>query len=124
MPREAYTRERNAAVYGKMMAQARAMLGAGRSVIVDAVFARPEERAEIAAIAQAADAAFTGLWLEASQDTLIDRVTARNGDASDADRRVVQRQLTYDLGDLAGWQHVDAGGTPDEVLGRVRGLVG
>ena len=43
----------------------------------------------------------------------------RRGDASDADRRVVREQLTYDLGDIP-WTHVDAAGTPEQSLADTR----
>jgi uncharacterized protein len=97
-------------VYTILEDKARAALGAGQSVIVDAVFAMPEERAAIEGIARAAGCAFVGLWLNAPAPTLMERVDARRGDASDADRRVVQEQLGYDLGPIA-WGMVDAAGS-------------
>ena len=99
------------------------MLEAGRSVIVDGVFADPAERARIAAVAESARVRFTGLWLTAPREALLERVSARRGDASDADRAVVERQLAYDLGDLGEWLRIDADGTPDQVQARALALM-
>jgi uncharacterized protein len=97
-------------VYSILEDKARAALAAGHSVIVDAVFAKPEERVAIEAVARETGRAFVGLWLDAPPKTLMDRVDARRGDASDADRRVVKEQLDYDLGPIA-WSVVDAAGS-------------
>lgn len=97
-------------VYDILDARARLALAAGHSVIVDAVFAKPEERDAIAAVAHGCGRRFVGLWLNAAPETLIARVEQRRGDASDADRRVVNEQLGYDLGPIA-WHLVDASGS-------------
>jgi aminoglycoside phosphotransferase family enzyme/predicted kinase len=97
-------------VYSILEDKGRAALAAGHSVIVDAVFAKPEERVAIEAVARETGRAFVGVWLDAPPKTLMDRVDARRGDASDADRRVVKEQLDYDLGPIA-WSVVDAAGS-------------
>lgn len=106
-------------VYSIVEDKARRALAAGHAAIVDAVFAKQEERETVEAIAREAGCAFVGLWLEAPAATLISRVERRRGDASDADRRVVHEQLGYDLGDIA-WHHVDASGSPEHSLDEVR----
>jgi len=98
-------------VYSILYDKGRQALAARRAVIVDAVFAKPEERSAIEAVAREAGCAFVGLWLTAPEELLIERVEHRHGDASDADRRVVREQLRYDLGDVT-WAQVDASGTP------------
>lgn len=123
LPVEAYTRERSAQVYRRLMEDARTMLAAGQSVIVDGVFADPAERAQIAAVAKEAGATLTGLWLEAPPQMLYDRVARRSGDASDADRSVVERQLDYKLGDLTPWHRLDASRSSDHVLTKARALI-
>jgi len=123
LPQESYTREHNAAVYGRLLEEAAIMLASGRSVIVDGVFADPAERDKIVAVARSACVPFTGLWLTAPRETLIDRVAARHGDPSDADRSVVERQLDYDVGELGDWLRLDAEGLPDEVLARSLALI-
>ncbi|MFA7601565.1 MAG: AAA family ATPase [Novosphingobium sp.] len=116
LPATGYTAERSRAVYDRLIGEARRALAAGTSVIVDAVFAAPAERAAVAGIADAAGVPFLGLWLEAAPDVLRARVGERRGDASDADAAVVDRQLGYALGDLTGWQRMSAAGSRDEVL--------
>ena len=91
-------------------------------MVLDAVFARPEERAAAEQAARRSRAHFAGVWLDAPPETLARRVAARSADASDATPSVVEAQLSYDLGQL-DWPKVDAGGTPAETLQRLRGTV-
>jgi hypothetical protein len=116
LPPEAYARQNNAEVYDRLMAEIRTCLAAGRSVVVDAVFARPEERDRIAQLARDARVDFLGLWLDAPKDTVIARVSERTDDASDADEAVVHRQYRYALGSIAPWHTIDARRSPAEVL--------
>lgn len=120
---DAYGDAANRAVYEALMQQARRALGAGHSVIVDAVFARPAERAAMAAAARSVNAAFTGLWLEAPREVLEARVGARRGDASDATVETVGLQHSYDAGAI-DWVRVDASGGPDDVEAAARFAVG
>lgn len=117
LPPGSYTREASAAVYGRLCERATQVLAAGHSVLADAVYADPGERAAIEAVARAAKTPFTGLWLEGSQAILEARIAARQGDASDATIDVLRRQLQYDLGDLR-WARIDAGGSPEETATR------
>ena len=109
LPASGYTSEVTKEVYHRLYDQARAILASGHSVIVDAVFARPEERDAIAQIADAVEVPFEGLWLEASRDLMTERVSARRNDASDADAEVVREQSDYEIGDM-NWRRVDASG--------------
>lgn len=108
LPPAAYTADRTAQVYGTMDHLARAALVAGQAVIADAVFAREDERKAIEAVAVKLKVPFIGLWLEAPTTTLETRLDRRTGDASDADKAVLHRQLTYDLGQIT-WTKLDAG---------------
>lgn len=45
--------------------------------------------------------------MDADRKTLVNRVTARQGDASDADAEVVEHQLKSEIGPL-DWTRVDA----------------
>jgi aminoglycoside phosphotransferase family enzyme/predicted kinase len=118
---EAYTEAANDKVYAILREKAGHVLAAGHAAIVDAVFARPEERAEMEAVAAKLGVPFQGLWLEAAPDKLLDRAGARIGDASDATRDVVRQQLIGDTGTLtAGWVSVDAGGSAAATLVKAR----
>lgn len=123
LPDDAYTAPVTAKVYAALGARAARILRAGHSAIVDAVFAKAEERAEAAMIAANAGLPFRGLFLTADLATRIARVGARVGDASDADAEVVRRQAGYDLGAI-DWSEVDASGTPEETLARARAVLG
>jgi len=104
-------------VYRALGAKAMVALAAGHSVILDAVFAREDQRARAQDVANKAKVPFTGLWLEAPDRQLIERVEARRGDASDADAGVVRQQLGYETGPVS-WVRVNAGGDPDTVRKR------
>jgi predicted kinase len=122
LARQAYTQQAGAAVYAAQLAQVRAALTCGRAVIADAVFARPEERAAMAALAHELDVPFAGLWLHAPAATLEHRVDARRGDASDADVAVVRQQATYETGRIE-WTTLDAGGDPASILRRAQDVL-
>lgn len=112
---EHYRAEVSDKVYARVLQKARGALSTGHAVIVDAVFAKPAERAAIEAVARECGCTFAGLWLTAAHETLFARVEQRRGDASDADRAVVAKQLSYDTGPVT-WSKVDAGGAPEQSL--------
>jgi aminoglycoside phosphotransferase family enzyme/predicted kinase len=121
LPMDAYASAVTAAIYASLADKARRVIAAGHSAIVDAVFARPNERAAVAAVAK--DIPFTGLFLTADLATRVARVGARKADASDADAAVARAQEDYDLGGL-DWTRVDASGTPQETLARATAALG
>ncbi|MGI9414754.1 MAG: AAA family ATPase [Hyphomicrobiales bacterium] len=112
---EAYSAEATARVYEHLLDKARIALGAGRTVVVDAVFSKPHERGAAEAVAAGLGIPFHGLWLHAPRDALMARVGARTGDASDATADVVAAQLDYDTGEIE-WSRVNAGGTAEQTL--------
>lgn len=120
---ENYAPQVSSAVYDACLERAEKALAAGHSVVLDAVFARAPERRSAAEAARRGKAHFFGVWLEAPEAVLTARVESRRDDASDATAEVVHRQLGYDIGRLDGWQRVDAAGTADETLARVRGML-
>ncbi len=121
---DAYTKTASEKVYATLNEKMRHVLAAGHAGIVDAVFAKPAERAEIEAVATGLGVPFRGLWLEAPPDALVDRVAARGGDASDATPDVVRRQLAYRIGDLTpSWTRVDASAGTTATLTRARDAV-
>lgn len=113
LPPEAYAGDVTERVYAVLGDKARRVVEAGHSAIVDAVFARPQERTALAAAARSAGGRVHGLFLTAPLETRLARVGARSHDASDADREVAQAQEAYQLGQL-DWIPIDAAGMPSD----------
>jgi aminoglycoside phosphotransferase family enzyme/predicted kinase len=107
MPPGSYTPEASAKVYAAMIERAGQALRAGHSAILDAVFAKPEERQMAEALAREVGVPFEGLWLEVPKEVAQARVAGRGADASDATPAVVERQFSYDLKDIT-WRRLDA----------------
>ena len=100
MPAGSYTSESSATVYAAFLARAERVLRAGHSVVLDAVFAHPDERAAAEALAAKVGVPFEGIWLDVPKEVAQARVAARKADASDATPAVVERQFGYDLGEI------------------------
>ncbi|MGY6709761.1 MAG: bifunctional aminoglycoside phosphotransferase/ATP-binding protein [Rhizobiaceae bacterium] len=109
LPQEAYHPDVSAKVYALQRDEAARVLAGGQSVIADAVFGRPEERAAIEAVARKLGAPFRGIWLEAPEPTLVDRIAHRRGDPSDATADVLRAQMQHELG-MLDWLRVDTTG--------------
>ncbi|NQV46275.1 MAG: AAA family ATPase [Rhodospirillaceae bacterium] len=112
---DGYTAEMTLRTYRAVYDEARTALAAGQSVIADAVFALPEQRRAIAAVAEDLAVPFHGLWLEAPPEVMMERAANRRNNASDADEDVVRNQLSYDLGTI-DWTHIDSSGPARETL--------
>jgi hypothetical protein len=82
------------------------------------VFAQPQERAALAAVAQSAGVRRYGLFLTAPLEVRLARVGGRSRDASDAGSEVAQMQEGYDIGRV-DWIRIDAAGTPAETAAQV-----
>lgn len=124
LPPDSYTPEMSEKTYAAVFEEAAALLAAGCPVIVDAVFAKPDEREAARALAVRAGVAFDGVWLEAPADVMRARAETRMNNVSDAGAAVVDRQLTYDLGAI-DWARIDSSGAKSETLNaglRVLGL--
>jgi uncharacterized protein len=119
LPAEAYRPEMSETIYRVLTDKAERVARAGHSVIVDAVFAKPDERAAIEAAATAAQADFYGLFLTADLWTRLGRVSSRGPDASDADAKIARMQDKFDLGPMT-WTIVDASGSPEQTLADAR----
>ncbi len=118
-----YSPARTEAVYGALRRKARAALMSGWPVIVDAVHAKPRERAALTAIAAKLDIPFDGLWLETPLPARRARVAARRGDASDADAAIAEQQEAYETGEI-DWRRIDAGGSLEQSLEAALGNLG
>ncbi len=122
LPPKAYRPAVSVRVYDEVLRRARVALAAGHAVIVDAVYAKAETRAEVEAVAGDAAVAFTGLWLEARPETMFARADARRADASDATSDVVRQQMGGDTGAIA-WHRVDAERPVEEVAAAARRIL-
>ncbi|SHO59867.1 hypothetical protein SAMN02745172_00093 [Pseudoxanthobacter soli DSM 19599] len=107
LPPEAYRPGVSRTVYSRLFKEAATVARAGHSVVVNAVFDRAEDRDAVEAAAHAAGVPFLGLWLDAPEAVLIDRVEHRSGDPSDADATVVRAQATHSTGEIK-WTRIDA----------------
>ncbi|WP_158007720.1 AAA family ATPase, partial [Methyloceanibacter marginalis] len=123
LPASAYTQEVSDLVYALCRKRAVLALGAGWPVIIDAVHAKPEERAAVSALAAEHDAAFTGLWLDVPPEVMRARVAQRVGDVSDATPQVVDAQLAYDLGAM-DFDRIDASDSVEDVAARCLDRIG
>ena len=112
---EGYTRDVSDRVYAALAARADLIVRAGHSVIVDAVYARPADRRAIERVATDAHVPFTGLWLDAPEPVLLERVQHRRHDPSDADAAVIRLQRSQDTGAIE-WRRLDASPSPAAVL--------
>ena len=119
---QAYAEHVTKRVYERLDDLALRVLRSGYWCVADAVFSRPEERAAIQAVADKAGVPFVGLWLHAPADTMISRVMARVGDASDADADVVKKQIAYDAGRI-GWERIDSGNSFAAVIAQAEGYI-
>jgi len=117
---DGYTPEVNARVYERIASKAGTILKAGHSVILDATFSRPEDRAALEALAPRLGDGFTGLWLEADTETMIERVSSRHGDASDADAAIVREQLAQKADPPPGWRRINASRSADGIVDEIR----
>jgi predicted kinase len=114
---QGYTAEMTEKTYRAVFEEVTIALASGHSAIADAVFAKPRQRAAAERLAGDAGVHFDGLWLEAPQEVMMERIKGRKDNASDADAKVLRRQLTYDLGPI-GWRKIDSYGSRKETLAR------
>ena len=119
---DGYTPDVSRRVYATA-AGAGVVVNAGHAAIVDAVFARPSDRASIEAAAAPAGVPFAGLWLDAPPEVMIERSLMRRLDPSDADADVIGMQRAQDIGAI-GWHRVDASGDAGLVQQRATKLLG
>ena len=104
---EGYSSQVSERVYRTLAERAVAILDGGHSVIVDAVYARPEDREVIERVAGDRSLPFCGLWLDAPESLLVARVSQRARDPSDADAEVVRVQHAQGTGPIT-WSRIDA----------------
>jgi hypothetical protein len=107
LPRSGYAPEMTTKVFATLAATAARILATGHTLVMDAVYGDPSQRAAIQDVAARAAARFDAFWLEAPPGVLETRVEARRGDASDATVAVVREQLEK-IAPPAEWRKIDA----------------
>jgi aminoglycoside phosphotransferase family enzyme/predicted kinase len=115
----AYTPDARAAIYDRIIQRAQSILKTGHSVLIDATFLDPVEREKATAIAATANIAVHRFWLDAPPEILVERVTARSGDASDADADVVRSQCANAVLPI-DWQIVSAAGSVTDIVSNIK----
>lgn len=115
LPPQAYDRETGRQTYAKLYQTCLDLLKAGHSVVADAVFAKPEQRAAIADVARQAGVPFDGLWLWTEPELAAQRIEGRQGNVSDATVEILRQQLQIDLGPM-DWTKIHTGGSKDAAL--------
>ena len=123
MPQSAYTPEISERVYSLMGKNARTILKAGHSVILDAVFDRITDQQKIEKLAKEVGVPFQGIWLDVSPAVLQERLAGRQNDASDATWEVTQQQIQRAGRFKTDWRRISADGTPDQNLARLRSSI-
>lgn len=117
-PSASYSDAAREAVYTRLLERADAILSGGHSVLIDATFLNPSLRATATALGARLGVDMHRIWLDAPLEVLLDRVSARVGDASDADETVLRTQ--HAAADIpADWAIVSALGTPRATADRV-----
>jgi aminoglycoside phosphotransferase family enzyme/predicted kinase len=119
LPQSAYSDAASHAVFAELAELARQTAAGGHAVIADATFIDPCDRALVQSAATAAGVPFAGLWLEAPLPVLQQRISSRQGDASDATPAVLcaAARNNSQAGD---WISVDVSGSPVRALALAR----
>ncbi|MGB9164396.1 MAG: AAA family ATPase [Rhodomicrobium sp.] len=118
LPPEAYTSESRDEVYRRVFRKAEVALDSGCSVIVDAVFPEAAQRIQLQELAFRTNASFMGLWLDANEGLLRERVGKRSDDASDADAAIIEKQLKT-IEPPEDWITIDASGGKDTTVAAI-----
>jgi aminoglycoside phosphotransferase family enzyme/predicted kinase len=117
LPGDAYRPEVSEQLYNMMVDRAAQILSQGHSVVVDAVYAREEERHAIGEAARKLGVRFAGFFLVADLATRQRRIGRRGADASDATAEVAAIQQSYQIGTV-DWTILDAIESPEALVRR------
>ena len=120
---DAYGDDVSARAYRAMMRLGETALGQGHAAVADAVFDRRSERERIEEVARRAGVPFCGLWLQAPEQTLLQRVAARRGGPSDAAAEAVLSQIARH-GAATEWTRIEARGEIGAVASAALAAIG
>lgn len=115
LPREAYSPEATQKVVAEIEKRISENLKQGKTVITSSLLSSEAVRKKQETLAKTNGAGFAGLWLKTPDAVLIDRVTKRTNDASDADINVVAKQILA-IPQNVEWPVIDAAQTREKVL--------
>lgn len=119
---EGYTPDMTRRVYDTSLEWGTKAVQAGHAVILDGVFAGPQEREAAEHAALTAHVPFAGLWLDAPEPVLIARAEERRFDPSDAGAAVIRAQLARGSGGV-GWERVDASASSEAVFEQAKNIL-
>ena len=88
-----YAPEERDAVYDALFDRAEGLLKAGQRVVIDATFLRLDQRERVRELADRLHVPWAWVQCEAPVEVMLARLAARQGDASEADGRVLLQQL-------------------------------
>jgi predicted kinase len=120
---EGYTAEVTIRTYQAMYDTCAALLAAGHSAVADAVFAMPQQREAIEAVAAKAGIRFDGLWLEAPPELAATRILERKANVSDATPQILEWQRSWDMGTIT-WPRIDSSPPKDVSLAAGKAALG
>ena len=114
----AYTPQARAGIYDRLLTRAGTILTTGHSVVIDATFLNSVDREMATGLATKLGIEVHRFWLDAPLDCLIERVTERRSDASDADADVVRKQYAS-AAPPRDWQVICARGSVAHSLAQI-----
>ena len=107
------------AVYDRLFKEAENVILNGHSVMLDALFFKPEFRLQAEALAEKLNVKFCGFWVDAPLDVRAQRVAKRKRNPSDVKSLdTLKKQLDIDVGEVS-WHKIDSSRDREETLKQV-----
>ena len=120
---EGYTTEMHVKTFEHLFDEARRALSQGATVVLDAVFGLPAQRATAADLAREYSVPFHGLWIDAQEEMRISRIKSRKRNISDVTEMIAREQSDYELGEIT-WARIDSSGPKQETVEAARQVIG
>ncbi|RMF15472.1 MAG: kinase, partial [Alphaproteobacteria bacterium] len=116
---DAYAPAAHARTYRRLLSRARFAAHAGWPAILDATWIHAGTRDRLDDLAGHLDIPLLRFWIDAAPKTLRQRVADRQGEASDADLKVLEGQLAQWQGVPPGWTALPGEESPQELAERI-----